>query len=187
MSRVGKAPIEIPDNVEIKLEDETITVAGPKGELSQAIPRGISVEVSEGQIVVARATEQREHRALHGLTRALIANMVRGVTEGFEKRLEIQGVGYRAQMEGENLRLYVGLSHDVVIEPLEGLQISTEANNLIIVQGADKQMVGQMAANIRKVQPVSPYWAKGTRWRGIKYLDEKLRRKAGKQAKIGVE
>ena len=187
MSLVGKAPIEIPDNVEIKLEDETVSVAGPNGELSQAIPRGISVEVSEGQIVVARATEQREHRALHGLIRTLIANMVQGVTEGFEKRLELQGVGYRAQMEGKNLRLYVGLSHDVIIEPPEGLEISTEGNSLIIVQGADKQSVGQMAANIRAVQPVSVYWAKGTRWRGIKYLDEKLRRKPGKQAKIGVE
>ncbi len=187
MSRVGQAPIDIPDQVEVKLDAGTIKIKGPKGELSQQLPGDISAEVTDDQIVVTRPTNQRQHRSLHGLSRALVANMVQGVTTGFEKRLEVQGVGYRASMEGNNLRLYVGFSHDVTVEPVAGVEISTEGNNLIVVQGADKQRVGQVAANIRAVRPVGPYWAKGTRWRGIKYADEQPRRKAGKQAKIGVE
>jgi large subunit ribosomal protein L6 len=187
MSRIGKAPIEIPEGVKVTLDGKMVSVKGPRGELSQEVPPGISVEVADDQVVVTRASEQKRHRALHGLTRALLANVVRGVNEGFEKRLELQGVGYRAQMEGKNLRLYVGLSHDVVVEPPEGVELATEGTNLIIVQGIDKQQVGQMAATIRAVRPVSVYWAKGSRWRGIKYTDEQLRRKAGKQAKIGAE
>ncbi len=187
MSRIGQAPIDIPDQVEVKLDTGIITIKGPKGELSQQLPGDISANVTDDQIVVTRPTNQRQHRSLHGLSRALVANMVEGVTTGFEKRLELQGVGYRASMEGNNLRLYVGFSHDVIVEPVAGVEISTEGNNLIIVQGTDKQKVGQVAANIRAVRPVGPYWAKGTRWCGIKYIDEQLRRKAGKQAKIGVE
>ena len=186
MSRVGKAPIEIPAQVEVTVADNTVHVKGPQGELAQTVPGGITVQVQDGNVVVSRATEQRRHRALHGLIRTLIANMVQGVSAGFEKRLELQGVGYRAQMDGSNLRLYVGLSHDVILPPLEGVALSTQGNNVIIVQGADRQKVGQMAANIRAVRPVSVYWAKGVRWRGIKYVGEQLRRKAGKQAKIGA-
>ena len=187
MSRVGQVPIHIPEQVEVTLDGATISVKGPKGQLSRQLPPDISVNATDDQIVVTRPTNQRQHRSLHGLSRALIANMVEGVTAGFEKRLELQGVGYRASMEGNTLRLYVGFSHDVLVEPVAGVEISTEGNNLIVVQGSDKQTVGQVAANIRAVRPVSVYWAKGTRWRGIKYVDEQLRRKAGKQAKIGVE
>ncbi len=187
MSRIGEAPIEIPDGVEVNIKDNVVTVKGPLGELSHQVPDGISATVAEGQIIFKRATEQQEHRALHGLVRAVVANMVKGVVEGFEKRLEFQGVGYRAQMQGKNLRLYVGFSHEVIIEPLEGVEIEISDNNQIVVRGMDKQVVGQMAANIRAVKPVGPYWAKGTQWRGIKYVDEQPRRKPGKQAKIGVE
>jgi len=186
MSRIGEAPIDIPDKVQVTIEDSIVTVKGPGGELSQKMPAGISAAVEEGQIIFTRATEQQEHRALHGLARALVANMVQGVVEGFEKRLEYQGVGYRAQMQGRSLRLHVGFSHDVVVEALEGVEIEISDNGQIVVRGIDKQAVGQMAADIRAVRPVGPYWAKGTRWRGIKYIDEQLRRKAGKQAKIGV-
>ena len=187
MSRIGEAPIKIPDEVEPDIKDGVVTIKGPLGELSQPIPDGISATIDEGQIIFTRATEQKKHRALHGLVRALVANMVTGVVEGFEKRLEYQGVGYRAQMQGNSLRLYVGFSHEVVIEPLEGVEIEISDNDQIVVRGTDKQIVGQMAADIRAVKPVGPYWAKGTQWRGIKYIDEQLRRKPGKQAKIGVE
>ena len=187
MSRIGEAPIEVPDEVEVDITDNVVTIKGPRGELCQQIPDGTNATIDEGQIIFTRATEQKKHRALHGLVRALVANMVTGVVQGFEKRLEYQGVGYRAQMQGKNLRLYVGFSHDVVLEPLEGVEIEISDNDQIVVRGVDKQAVGQMAANIRAVKPVSPYWAKGTQWRGIKYIDEQLRRKPGKQAKIGVE
>ncbi len=187
MSRIGEAPITIPDDVEVDIKDNVVTIKGPRGELCRRLPEGISATVSEGRIIFTRAAEQKKYRALHGLARALVANMVTGVVNGFEKRLEYQGVGYRAQMQGKNLRLYVGLSHDVVIEPLEGTEIEISDNNQIVVRGIDKQVVGQMAADIRAVGPVSPYWAKGTQWRGIKYVDEQPRRKPGKQAKIGVE
>ncbi len=187
MSRIGEAPIEIPGEVEVDITDNVVTIKGPLGELCRQLPEGISATISGGQIIFTRATEQKKHRALHGLARALVANMVAGVVKGFEKRLEYQGVGYRAQMQGNNLRLYVGLSHDVIIEPLEGVEIEISDNNQIVVSGIDRQAVGQMAADIRAVKPVGPYWAKGTQWRGIKYVDEQPRRKPGKQAKIGVE
>ncbi len=187
MSRIGEAPIEIPDEVEVDITDNVVTIKGPLGELCRQLPEGISAAISEDQIIFARVTEQKKHRALHGLARALVANMVTGVVKGFEKRLQYQGVGYRAQMQGKSLRLYVGLSHDVIIEPLEGVEIEISDNNQIVVSGTDKQIVGQMAADIRAVKPVGPYWAKGTQWRGIKYVDEQLRRKPGKQAKIGVQ
>ncbi len=187
MSRIGEAPIEVPDEVEVDITDNVVTIKGPRGELCQQVPDGINATIDEGQIILTRDTEQKKHRALHGLARALVANMVTGVVQGFEKRLEYQGVGYRAQMQGKNLRLYVGFSHEVVIEPLEGVEIEISDNDQVIVRGADKQAVGQMAADIRAVKPVGPYWAKGTQWRGIKYIDEQPRRKPGKQAKIGVE
>ncbi len=187
MSRIGEAPIEMPDEVEADIKDGVMTIKGPLGELSQPVPDGVSATIDEGQIIFTRATEQKKHRALHGLIRALVANMVTGVVEGFEKRLEYQGVGYRAQMQGNSLRLYVGFSHEVVIEPLEGVEIEISDNDQIVVRGTNKQVVGQMAADIRAVKPVGPYWAKGTQWRGIKYTDEQPRRKPGKQAKIGVE
>ena len=187
MSRVGNVPIDIPAEVEVSIDGKLVTVKGPHGELSHEVPHCIDVEIADDQIIVTRKTDQQEHRSLHGLSRTLLANMVQGVAEPFEKRLEIQGVGYRATMEGDNLRLYVGYSHDVIIEPLEDLELTTEDNNIIIVRSVDKQKVGQMAANIRAIRPVSPYWSKGMRWRGIKYVDEQLRRKPGEQAKIGVE
>jgi len=187
MSRVGEAPIEIPDSVEVDISDRVVTVKGPHGELSQRIPNPISATIDNGQIAFTRATNQNEHRALHGLTRSLVANMVQGVTEGFEKRLEYQGVGYRARMQGSNLRLSVGLSHEVVIDPVAGVEIEISDADQIVVRGPDKQAVGQVAADIRAVRPVGPYWAKGTQWRGIKYVDEQPRKKPGKQAKIGIE
>jgi len=187
MSRIGEAPIEIPDEVEADITDNVVTIKGPRGELCQQMPDGIAAAIDEGQIIFTRRTEEKEHRARHGLARALVANMVKGVVEGFEKRLEYQGVGYRAQMQGTSLRLYVGFSHEVVIEPLDGVEIEINDSGQIVVRGADKQVVGQMAADIRAVKRVSPYWAKGTQWRGIKYVDEQPRRKPGKQAKIGVD
>ncbi len=189
MSRIGDNPIPIPDNVQVTLDEDTnsIIVTGPRGELKWQFHPDMVVTVSDEEVVVNRPSNQKQHKALHGLTRSLIVNMVQGASEGFEKRLELQGIGYRAEMDGENLRLRVGYSHDVVIESPEGLEIATEGNNAIIVRGIDKQAVGQLAANIRAVRPVGPYWAKGTRWSGIKYADEQPRRKAGKQAKIGIK
>ncbi len=188
MSRIGRQPVPIPEKVQVTVqEDNTVTVKGPAGQLRQQLHPDMTIKAEEGQIVVERPSDQKQHRALHGLTRSLLANMVQGVAEGFEKRLQMQGVGYRAEMDGNKLRLRVGFSHDVVVEAPEGLEITVEGNNAMIVRGADKQAVGQLAANIRAVRPVGPYWAKGTRWAGIKYDDEQLRRKPGKQAKIGIE
>jgi len=188
MSRVGTKPIPIPEKVQVTVtEDNTVTVKGPNGELQKQFHPAMVISVNDGQVVVERPSEQRQHKALHGLTRSLLANMIQGVTEGFEKRLELQGVGYRAETDGRNLRLRVGYSHDVVIQTPEGLEIVVEGNSNIIVRGIDKQAVGQLAADVRAVRPVGPYWAKGTRWSGIKYIDEQLRRKPGKQAKIGIE
>ncbi len=188
MSRIGRQPVPIPEEVQVTVqEDNTVTVKGPVGQLRQQLHPDMIIKAEEGQIVVERPSDQKQHRALHGLTRSLLANMVQGAAEGFEKRLQMQGVGYRAEMDGNKLRLRVGFSHDVVVEAPEGLEITVEGNNAMIIRGADKQAVGQLAANIRAVRPVGPYWAKGTRWAGIKYDDEQLRRKPGKQAKIGIE
>lgn len=188
MSRIGSKPIPIPANVQVTVdEDNSVTAKGPKGELQWRPHADMLIEVDQDSVVVNRPNDQKRFKALHGLTRSLIINMIQGVSEGFEKRLELQGVGYRAEMDGNNLRLRVGYSHDVVIEAPEGLDIDTEGTSNIIVRGIDKQAVGQLAASIRAVRRVGPYWAKGQRWAGIKYIDEQLRRKPGKQAKIGVE
>ena len=182
MSRIGQAPVPIPDNAEVALHpDNVVRVEGPLGELEQRVPPQITVTVADQEVLLTRSSDSRTIRALHGLFRALIANMVAGVTAGFEKRLEIQGVGYRADKDGEKLQLRVGYSHDVVIEPLPGVELDVDGLQTVIVKGYDKQAVGQMAANIRAVRPVEPYKGKGIRYEG-----EGVRRKAGKTAKVGA-
>jgi len=177
MSRIGKKPIEVPAGVIVSVDPGRVTVSGPKGELRQQVPQRMEITQDEGTIVVARPTERGEDRALHGLTRTLIANMVEGVTQGFEKRLEIQGVGYRATLSGSNLELQVGYSHTVRIVPREGISFEVPIPTQVIVRGIDKQMVGQTAAEIRKVRPPEPYKGKGIRYEG-----EFVRRKVGKRA-----
>ena len=177
MSRIGKKPIEVPAGVIVSVDPGRVTVAGPKGELRQVVPTRIAINQEEGTINVTRPTERGEDRALHGLTRTLIANMVEGVTQGFEKRLEIQGVGYRAAMSGTDLELQVGYSHVVKIKPREGISFEVPIPTQVVVRGIDKQMVGQTAAEIRKVRPPEPYKGKGIRYEG-----EFVRRKVGKRA-----
>ena len=177
MSRIGRKPIEVPAGVTVAISHGRVQVNGPLGELSQAVPTRMQIEKGEDEIVVTRPTERGEDRALHGLTRTLIANMVEGVTQGFEKHLEIQGVGYRAQLKGSDLELAVGYSHAVVIRPRDGISFDVPAPTQIVVKGIDKQMVGQTAAEIRKVRPPEPYKGKG-----IRYRDEQVRRKVGKRA-----
>jgi large subunit ribosomal protein L6 len=177
MSRIGRQPIPVPDSVSIALSPGRVQVNGPLGELSQIVPSRMVVEQQDGEIVVTRPTERGEDRALHGLTRTLIANMVEGVTKGFEKRLEIQGVGYRATMRGEALELAVGYSHPVVKEPPAGIAFEVPVPTQVVVKGTDKQQVGQVAAEIRKVRPPEPYKGKGIRYEG-----EQVRRKVGKRA-----
>src|SRR3954451_3037656 len=177
MSRIGKRPIEVPAGVLVSVDPGRVTVSGPRGELRQEVPQRMKIEQDEGSIVVTRPTERGEDRALHGLTRTLIANMVEGVTNGYEKRLEIQGVGYRAALAGTNLELQVGYSHIVRITPREGISFEVPIPTQIVVRGIDKQMVGQTAAEIRKVRPPEPYKGKGIRYEG-----EHVRRKVGKRA-----
>jgi large subunit ribosomal protein L6 len=177
VSRIGKQPISVPDAVDIAIEPELVSVKGPKGELSERKSREIEVKQEDGQILVSRPTDRGEHRALHGLTRSLIANMVEGVTNGFEKRLEIQGVGYRASLRGTALELAVGYSHPVVKEAPEGITFEVPVPTQVVVRGNDKQQVGQIAAEIRKVRPPEPYKGKGIRYEG-----EYVRRKVGKRA-----
>jgi large subunit ribosomal protein L6 len=177
MSRIGKTPIEVPAGVLVAIDPGRVTVSGPKGELRQVVPQRMKVEQEDGTILVTRPTERGEDRALHGLTRTLIANMVEGVTNGFEKRLEIQGVGYRAALAGENLELQVGFSHSVRIVPRQGISFEVPVPTQVVVRGIDKQMVGQTAAEIRKVRPPEPYKGKGIRYEG-----EYVRRKVGKRA-----
>src|SRR5688500_663547 len=177
MSRIGKSPIEIPPGVSVSVSPGRVMVNGPLGELSQQIPGRMLVEQDDGRIVVKRPTERGEDRALHGLTRTLIANMVEGVTKGFEKQLEIQGVGYRAQLKGTDLELAVGFSHPVLVKPRRGITFDVPQPTQVIVKGIDKQMVGQTAAEIRKVRPPEPYKGKG-----IRYAGEQVRRKVGKRA-----
>jgi large subunit ribosomal protein L6 len=177
MSRIGKKPIEVPAGVLVSIDSGRVTVSGPKGELRQAVPQRMQIAQDDGTITVTRPTERGEDRALHGLTRTLIANMVEGVTNGFEKRLEIQGVGYRAALAGTNLELQVGYSHPVRITPREGISFEVPVPTQVIVRGIDKQVVGQTAAEIRKVRPPEPYKGKGIRYEG-----EFVRRKVGKRA-----
>jgi len=177
MSRIGRRPIEVPAGVTVTVDPGRVTVHGPKGELRQVVPQRMEISQDDGTITVTRPTERGEDRALHGLTRTLVANMVEGVTKGFEKRLEIQGVGYRASMSGTNLELAVGYSHPVRITPRTGIEFEVPAPNQIVVRGIDKQVVGQTAAEIRKVRPPEPYKGKGIRYEG-----EFVRRKVGKRA-----
>jgi large subunit ribosomal protein L6 len=177
MSRIGKQPIAVPDGVEISIEPELVKVKGPKGELSERKSREIEVRQDNGEIVVTRPTDRGEHRALHGLTRSLIANMVEGVTSGFEKRLEIQGVGYRAQLQGNKLVLALGYSHSVEMDPPSGIDFEVPQPTRVVVRGISKQVVGEVAANIRKKRPPEPYKGKGIRYEG-----EYVMRKVGKRA-----
>jgi large subunit ribosomal protein L6 len=177
MSRIGKRPIEVPAGVIVSVDTGRVTVSGPKGELRQVVPTRMEIAQEEGTITVTRPTERGEDRALHGLTRTLIANMVEGVTTGFEKRLEIQGVGYRAAMAGSDLELQVGYSHTVKVKPREGISFEVPVPTQVVVRGIDKQVVGQTAAEIRKVRPPEPYKGKGIRYEG-----EFVRRKVGKRA-----
>jgi large subunit ribosomal protein L6 len=177
MSRIGRKPVPVPDAVSVEIASGNIAVKGPKGELRQIISHEMSVEQGEGVLTVARPTDRGEHRALHGLTRSLIANMVEGVTDGFEKRLEIQGVGYRAALKGKKLELALGYSHPVAIDAPEGIDFEVPQPTEIIVRGIDKQLVGQVAADIRKRRPPEPYKGKG-----IRYKDEQVLRKVGKRA-----
>jgi large subunit ribosomal protein L6 len=174
MSRIGKKPIEVPAGVIVSVDPGRVTVSGPKGELRQVVPSRMKIEEEEGTILVSRPTERGEDRALHGLTRTLIANMVEGVTNGFEKKLEIQGVGYRAALAGTDLELQVGYSHSVKIKPRQGIEFEVPVPTQVIVRGIDKQVVGQTAAEIRKVRPPEPYKGKG-----IRYDGEFGRRKVG--------
>ncbi|HZJ47864.1 MAG TPA: 50S ribosomal protein L6 [Acidimicrobiia bacterium] len=175
MSRIGKEPIEMPSGVEMSVDGDVVTVKGPKGTLSQTIDPRISVSVEDGVITVARENDERDARALHGLFRALIANMVVGVSAGYVKELQAVGVGYRAALKGSALELQVGFSHPVTIEAPQGITFEVPEQTKIVVAGIDKQLVGQVAANIRRVRPPEPYKGKG-----IRYVGEQVRRKAGK-------
>jgi large subunit ribosomal protein L6 len=177
MSRIGRKPVAVPDAVTVSIAPGNIAVKGPKGELTQTYSQDMAVSQEDGTILVARPTDRGEHRALHGLTRSLIANMVEGVTDGFEKRLEIQGVGYRAALKGKNLELALGFSHPVSIEAPEGIEFEVPQPTEIIIRGIDKQLVGQVAADIRKRRKPEPYKGKG-----IRYRDEQVLRKVGKRA-----
>ncbi|MDY2910120.1 MAG: 50S ribosomal protein L6 [Oscillospiraceae bacterium] len=175
MSRIGRAPIVLPTGVEVKVDGQHVTVKGPKGELSMNAAPSIKVEVSEGVVHVSRPDDTKENRSLHGLTRSLVHNMVIGVSEGFKKTLEVNGVGYRAAKEGKNLVLNIGYSHQVIIPETEDIQIEVPGPNQIVIKGIDKQKVGQFAAEVRGKRPPEPYKGKG-----IKYDYEVVRRKEGK-------
>jgi large subunit ribosomal protein L6 len=177
MSRIGRTPIPLPEGVSVEISGQKVRVAGPKGELRHTVVEPIRVRESDGTLVVTRPTDRGPHRALHGLSRTLVANMVQGVSDGFERRLEIVGVGYRAQARGGSLELAVGFSHPVTIEPPEGIQFEVPAPTQVVVRGIDKQAVGQVAAQIRAVRPPEPYKGKG-----IRYAGEIVRRKVGKRA-----
>jgi large subunit ribosomal protein L6 len=177
MSRIGKKPISVPDGVTVELAPGRVAVKGPKGELRQTVSSEMKVEQDDGTLTVERPTDRGDHRALHGLTRSLIANMVEGVTDGFEKRLEIQGVGYRATLRGKNLELALGFSHPISVEAPEGIEFEVPQPTEIVIRGIDKQLVGQVAADIRKRRPPEPYKGKGIRYRG-----EHVTRKVGKRA-----
>jgi len=175
MSRIGRMPIQVPQGVQVEVNKNLVTVRGPKGTLSRELHPDMNIEQSDGTIVVSRPTESRMHKSLHGLTRTLVANMVSGVTAGFTRRLEVAGVGYRAQQAGKDLVLQVGFSHPVAVEPPQGITITAETPTRIAVSGIDKELVGETAARIRRVRPPEPYKGKG-----IKYSEEQVRRKVGK-------
>lgn len=175
MSRIGKLPVPVPDGVEVRIDGAHVTVKGPRGVLDRSFDPDMEITQSEGAVSVKRASDEARHRALHGLTRSLIANMVTGVSRGYEKRLEIHGVGYRAEQKGGNVVFSVGYSHTVTVEPPEGITLSVESPTLVGVSGNDKEKVGQMAAEIRAIRPPEPYKGKG-----IRYAGEHVRRKAGK-------
>jgi large subunit ribosomal protein L6 len=175
MSRIGKAPIELPPGVEVTVEGGGVRVTGPKGQLEQRIRPETEIRVDDGKLLVTRKADSKQHRAYHGLTRALLANMVEGVSTGFHKALDIVGVGYRAEKRGDTLVLHVGYSHEVRYPQPDGITLSTPAPTQIVVEGIDKQQVGQVAAELRSVRPPEPYKGKGIRYRG-----EQVRRKAGK-------
>jgi large subunit ribosomal protein L6 len=177
MSRIGRKPIPVPSGVTVAIEPELVRVNGPKGELQERIPRDITVAQEDSELVVTRPTDRGEHRALHGLTRSLVANMVEGVTNGYAKTLEIQGVGYRATLKGRDLELALGYSHPVPIKAPQGIEFEVPAPNRVIVRGISKQLVGEVAANIRKKRPPEPYKGKGIRYEG-----EYVARKVGKRA-----
>jgi large subunit ribosomal protein L6 len=178
MSRIGRMPITVPAGVDVKVDGTIVTVKGPKGTLTQEIHPDMIIEREGAEILVKRPSEQKEHKALHGLTRSLLNNMVIGVTEGFKKELEINGVGYRAQKQGKKLVLNLGYSHPVEMEEIDGITIEVPDQNKIIISGPDKQVVGAFAANVREKRPPEPYKGKG-----IKYVEEHIRRKEGKAGK----
>jgi large subunit ribosomal protein L6 len=178
MSRIGKAPINIPSGVEVSIAGRTVTVKGPKGTLSRDIPGDIVVRKEDSTLLVERPNDERTNRSLHGLSRTLVNNMVVGVTEGFAKELEIVGVGYRAEAQGQNLRLALGFSHPVIVPAPEGISFEIPAQTRVIVKGIDKELVGQVAANIRSIRKPEPYKGKG-----VRYLNERILRKAGKTGK----
>ncbi|GGN62678.1 MULTISPECIES: 50S ribosomal protein L6 [Oceanobacillus] len=178
MSRIGLKPIEIPEGVEVKLDGNKVSVKGPKGELSKEIHQDIVVKLEDNVLTLERSSDLKEHRSLHGTSRTMIANMVEGVTKGFEKSLEITGVGYRAQMQGNKLVVNAGYSHPVEIDAIDGIEIEVPKNTELTVKGIDKELVGAVAANIRAIRPPEPYKGKG-----IRYVGEYVRRKEGKTAK----
>lgn len=178
MSRIGKLPITVPAGVQVDIDGKNVKVKGPKGELKRTFTPVVDIQMEESQIVVTRSSDEKTVRALHGTTRAVLQNMVTGVSEGFSKTLEIQGVGYKAELDGEKLVINVGFSHPVFVEPPTGITFDvTEKNRFIVVNGNNKEVVGQVAADIRKIRPPEPYKGKG-----IRYLGERVRRKAGKSA-----
>ena len=179
MSRIGKRPVPIPPGVEVKVEGNTVTVKGPKGQLTRAMHPAMRIDVVDGQVRVTRPSDEKEHRALHGLTRTLVHNMIEGVTKGYEKALEIRGVGYRATKQGNKVVLSVGFSHPVEFVPQPGIEVEVPAPNRITVRGIDKELVGETAARIRRIKPPEPYGGKG-----IMYEGEQIRRKAGKAGKV---
>ncbi len=179
MSRIGRLPVDIPNGVQVSVDGFDVHVKGPKGELNRSFSRLIGIKMENNQLNITRNSEEPAERALHGTTRAVIANMIHGVSKGFEVILEVEGVGYRAEMDGKNLALFVGYSHPVKMEPPAGVSFETDAKTRSIkVLGFDKELVGQIAANVRKVRPPEPYHGKGIRYRG-----ERIRRKAGKAGK----
>ncbi len=181
MSRIGKMPVSLPKGVQVDIHGSTVKVKGPKGEISRTFPAAMGVEMKDGQVVVTRPSDERAIRALHGTTRALIRNMVAGVSDGFAKILQIEGVGYRAEMKGKQLVMALGYSHPVEVDPPAGISFAVdEKARTITISGMDKELVGQVAADVRRWRPPEPYKGKG-----LRYLGEKVRRKAGKAGKVG--